>query len=61
MSMVTVTQVLTKVVSDREQDVINQLLVAALNQDAETIERMLTKSRTIKLLQRRGAVRVEGI
>ena len=61
MSMVTVTQVLTKVVSDREQNVINQLLVAALNQDAETIERMLTKSRTIKLLQRRGAVRVEGI
>lgn len=58
---ITITQDLEKVVSDREQEVATLLLAAALRGDSETVDRMLTKSRTVKMLIQRGVLRVEGV
>jgi hypothetical protein len=61
MGILTISQDITKPTTEREERAANKLLAAALQADAETVERMLTKNRTILALVDRGVLKVSGI
>lgn len=54
-----ITQHLKEPITEREQDLANKLFNAALFRDIATIERMLSKSKTIKSLVLRGVLEVK--
>ena len=61
MGILTITQDITKPVTKREDSVASKLLAAALQNDTETVGRMLTEDHTILALVDRGVLKVSGI
>jgi hypothetical protein len=61
MGILTISQDITKPTTEREERVANKLLAAALQNDGETVQRMLTKNPTILALVDRGILKVSGM